>query len=331
MGKPVVAFVTGGYSSEAVISYKSAMTIERHLDHSKYDFYRIDITPEKWFHASSDGTEVLVNKGDFSLAMGGKIIRFDAVLIGIHGTPGEDGKLQAYFDLLNIPYTSCDATTSAITFNKRFTVAVAGASGFHVAKSVHLFKATYDSASNCTEGLKLPVFVKPNNGGSSIGMSKVSVAADFDKAVEKAFNEDDQVLIEEFISGREFTIGVFKSKGKIITLPFTEISTENEFFDFEAKYQGKSKEVTPAVCTDEMATNIRNAAAGIYAVFNCSGVVRMDFIYDAVSQQPFLLEINTVPGQSAASIVPQQVAAMGWALTDFYNMLIDEALESTQK
>lgn len=330
MGKPVIAFVTGGYSSEAVISYKSAITIEHNLDLSRYEVYRIDITPEKWFHATPDGAEIIVNKGDFSLHMSGKTIQFDAVLIGIHGTPGEDGKLQAYFDLLNIPYTSCDATTSAITFNKRFTVAVAGASGFHVAKSVHLFKKTQAKSSSQIAGLKLPVFVKPNNGGSSIGMSKVNHPGELDEAIAKAFREDSQVLIEEFISGREFTIGVFKSKGEIITLPFTEISTDNEFFDFEAKYQGKSIEVTPAVCSEAMAEQIRNAAAGIYAVFNCSGVVRMDFIYNEEAQQPFLLEINTVPGQSAASIIPQQVAAMGWILRDFYSVLIDEALESTK-
>jgi len=331
MGKPIIAFVTGGYSSEAVISYKSAITIEKHLDLSKYEVYRIDITPEKWFHTTKEGNELMVNKGDFSLDLDTQVIRFDAVFIGIHGTPGEDGKLQAYFDLLNIPYTSCDATTSAITFNKRFTVAVAGASGFHVAKSVHLFKSSFDQSSSAIAGLQLPVFVKPNNGGSSIGMSKVNKAEDMQEAIAKAFKEDDQVLIEEFISGREFTIGVFRSKGKIITLPFTEISTDNEFFDFEAKYQGKSVEVTPAVCSDEMAEKIRNAAAGIYAVFNCRGVVRMDFIYNADQDKPYLLEINTVPGQSAASIIPQQVAAMGLVLSDFYSMLIDDALETVKK
>ena len=162
-------------------------------------------------------------------------------------------------------------------------------------------------------------------------MSKVNKPEDLQEAIAKAFREDDQVLIEEFISGREFTIGVFRSKGKIITLPFTEISTDNEFFDFEAKYQGKSVEVTPAVCSDEMAQKIRNAAAGIYAVFNCRGVVRMDFIYNADQDKPYLLEINTVPGQSAASIIPQQVAAMGMVLSDFYSMLIDDALETVKK
>ncbi len=331
MNKPVIAFVTGGYSSEAVISYKSAITIEKHLDTTKFDVYRIDITPEAWFHPTANGEKIPVKRDDFTIELNGNTIRFDAVFIGIHGTPGEDGKLQGYFDLLNLPYTSCDATTSAITFNKRYTTAVAGASGFHVAKSIHLFKSSYKKEDIAKWDLKFPVFVKPNNGGSSIGMSRVIVREELEAGIEKAFLEDDQVLIEEFIAGREFTIGVFKSKGAVITLPFTEIITENEFFDFEAKYQGKSKEVTPAECSQDTAEKVRKAAAGIYSVFNCRGVVRMDFIFNDADRTPYLLEINTVPGQSAASIVPQQVAAMGVSLTDFYTMLIEEALQVIKK
>jgi len=326
MNKPVIAFVTGGYSSEAVISYKSAITIEKNIDTTKFDVYRIDITPEEWFHPTASGEKIPVRRDDFSLLINNKVIKFDAVFIGIHGTPGEDGKLQGYFDLLNLPYTSCDATSSAITFNKRYTTAVAGASGFHVAKSIHIFKSNFNPEDTLTWELKFPVFVKPNNGGSSIGMSRVNVKEDLNAAIEKAFKEDNQVLVEEYIAGREFTIGVFKSKGRIITLPFTEIITENEFFDFEAKYQGKSKEVTPAECSQDTADKVRKAAAGIYSVFNCRGVVRMDFIFNDENKMPYLLEINTVPGQSAASIVPQQVAAMGVSLTDFYTMLIEEAL-----
>lgn len=331
MNKPVIAFVTGGYSSEAVISYKSAITIEKNLDATKFDVYRIDITPDAWFHPTATGEKIPVKRDDFTIEINGNQIRFDAVFIGIHGTPGEDGKLQGYFDLLNLPYTSCDATSSAITFNKRYTTAVAGASGFHVAKSIHLFQSNYRKEDICSWDLKFPVFVKPNNGGSSIGMSRVNVREELEAGIEKAFKEDDQVLIEEFIAGREFTIGVFKSKGAVITLPFTEIITENEFFDFEAKYQGKSKEVTPAECSQDTADKVRKAAAGIYSVFNCRGVVRMDFIFNDVDKTPYLLEINTVPGQSAASIVPQQVAAMGVSLTDFYSMLIEEALEAIKK
>jgi D-alanine-D-alanine ligase len=331
MNKPVIAFVTGGYSSEAVISYKSAITIEKNLDATKFDVYRIDITPDAWFHPTATGEKIPVKRDDFTIEINGNKIRFDAVFIGIHGTPGEDGKLQGYFDLLNLPYTSCDATSSAITFNKRYTTAVAGASGFHVAKSIHLFQSNYRKEDICSWDLKFPVFVKPNNGGSSIGMSRVNVREELEAGIEKAFKEDDQVLIEEFIAGREFTIGVFKSKGAVITLPFTEIITENEFFDFEAKYQGKSKEVTPAECSQDTADKVRKAAAGIYSVFNCRGVVRMDFIFNDVDKTPYLLEINTVPGQSAASIVPQQVAAMGVSLTDFYSMLIEEAIEAIKK
>lgn len=256
--------------------------------------------------------------------MAGEKILFDAVLIGLHGTPGEDGKLQGYFDCLKLRYTSCDAATSALTFNKRFTVAVASFAGLHVAKSMHLFRGDGITAQQVAGQLALPVFVKPNNGGSSIGMSKVNQPGDLEAAIEKAFKEDDQVLVEEFIKGREFTIGVFKSKGKIIALPITEIISRNEFFDFEAKYEGASDEITPAQVSEDIAGKVRNSAIKAYSVFNCNGIVRIDFIYDEQVGQPFLLEINTVPGQSAASLVPQQVVAMGWTLKEFYSALIEE-------
>lgn len=318
--------MTGGYSSEAVISYKSAVTIDAHLDRDRYDVYRIDITPEGWFHTDADGQLSSVDRSDFSIHSGGAHVTFDAAFIGIHGTPGEDGRLQGYFDMIGLPYTSCDAATSAITFNKRYTVAVAAFSGIRVAKSLHLFRHSPRQPEDILSTLRLPVFVKPNNGGSSIGMSKVSTPDALPEALEKAFREDDQVLVEEFISGREFTIGVFRSEGEIKTLPFTEVISQNDFFDFEAKYQGRSTEITPAQCPEEMALNIRDTAARVYAIFNCRGIVRMDFIFDDLVGEPFLLEINTVPGQSEASIVPQQVRAMGWNLTDFYAKLVDEAL-----
>ena len=326
MSLPVIAFITGGYSGEAEISYKSAITIENNLDQQKFKVYKIDIRPDGWIHTTSAGAVIPVNRDDFSLTIDTKKISFDAVLIGIHGTPGEDGKLQGYFDMLNLPYTSCDAATSALTFNKRYTVAVAAFAGINVAKSLHLFKHSPVASAEILKQLQLPVFVKPNNGGSSIGMSKVNKADELSAALEKAFREDDQVLVEEFISGREFTIGVFKSNGEIITLPFTEIKTEKEFFDFEAKYQGKSEEITPAQVDERIAEKVRSAARKVYQVFNCRGVVRIDFIYNEAKQEPYMLEINTVPGQSEASIVPQQVKAMGWSLKDFYTALIEDAL-----
>lgn len=323
-----IALVTGGYSGESVISYKTAATIEQNIDTEKWKYYTIDINPEGWFYTAPGSQKISVDKNDFSITVAGEKILFDAVLIALHGTPGEDGKLQGYFDCLKIPYTSCDAATSAITFNKRFTIAVAGASGIQVANSVLLIRNQFESADESVRHLRFPVFVKPNNGGSSIGMSKVnSHTEELGAAVTKAFKEDDQVLIEEFIKGREFTIGVFKNKGKIITLPMTEVISKNDFFDYEAKYNGASEEVTPANAGEEIAEKIRTAAKKAYSTFNCRGVVRIDFIYDETSGHPYMLEINTVPGQSAASIVPQQVKAMGWTLKEFYSALIEECFQ----
>src|SRR4051794_3349536 len=214
MTKRTIAFVTGGYSGESVISYKSAVTIENNIDKEKYSVYKIDIHPTGWWYETDEGEEIPVDKNDFSLTINGSKITFDAVFIGIHGTPGEDGKLQGYFDMLKIPYTSCNAAVSALTFNKRYTTAVAGASGIAVAKSVLLIKNQFGSADEIAANLAFPVFVKPNNGGSSIGMSKVNSASEeLGVAIEKAFKEDDQVLVEEMITGREFTVGVFRSEG----------------------------------------------------------------------------------------------------------------------
>jgi len=324
--KPNIAFVTGGYSTEAVISYKSALTIEKNVDTDKFNVYKIDITPQAWLYESAKGEKIAVDRQDFSLTIDGKKITFDAVLIGIHGTPGEDGKLQGYFDLTGLPYTSCDSATSALTFNKRYTVAVAAFAGINVAKSVHIFKHSPVTPEQILNQLTLPVFVKPNNGGSSIGMSKVTAAADLAGALEKAFKEDDQILVEEFIAGREFTIGVFKSTKGIITLPITEVKSKKDFFDYEAKYQGLSEEITPAQVDEAIAEKVRSTAKKIYELFNCRGVVRIDFIYNEAKQAAYMLEINTVPGQSEASIVPQQVRAMGWTLREFYSALIEDAL-----
>jgi D-alanine-D-alanine ligase len=327
MSKPIIAFVTGGYSGEAEISYKSAITIEANIDTDLFEYYKIDIRTDGWFYQPKEGAEQLLDKSDFTIAPFGEKIYFDAVLIGIHGTPGEDGKLQGYFDMLNIPYTSCNAATSAITFNKRYTVAVAAFSGINVANSLVFFKGDVVDVVDISDKLNYPVFVKPNNGGSSIGMSKVNAETDLQAAITKAFAEDNQVLVEEMIVGREFTIGVCRINGEIITLPFTEVEALNEFFDFEAKYHGKSRETTPAVVDEAIAQRVRAVAKKIYQVFNCNGVIRIDFIYNEEKEAPYMLEINTVPGQSAASIVPQQVKAMGMSLTTFYSGLIQEALK----
>ncbi len=320
-----IAIITGGYSGESVISYKTAEAIEKNIDTLKWKHYTIDITLQGWFYTDISGNKHDIDKNDFSLHIDGNKIIFDAALIALHGTPGEDGKLQGYLDCLSIPYTSCDAATSALTFNKRFTVAVAAFAGIPVAKSMVLIKNTFTTAEEIKATLSFPVFVKPNNGGSSIGISKVNEPdGALDIAITKALKEDNQVLVEEFIKGREFTIGVFKTKGQIIALPITEILTNNNFFDYEAKYNGESEEITPANASETIAEKVRAMAKKVYTVFNCNGIVRIDFIYDEITAQPYMLEINTVPGQTGASLVPQQVKVMGWSLMEFYSALLEE-------
>lgn len=321
-----IALVTGGYSGEAVISYKSATTIYNNLDKEKYNVFKIDITKNGWFFGSENGSKSEVNKNDFTIIENGEKVNFDAVLIAMHGTPGEDGKLQGYFDMLNIPYTGCSAVTSALTMNKSYTTSVAGKAGVNVASSVLLFDHSPVSSDEILQKLKLPLFVKPNSGGSSIGMGKVEKAEDLQQAIDRAFQEDTQVLVEEMIVGREFTIGVYKTKGEIVALPITEIVAEETqgFFDYVAKYEGKSQEITPAVVDASVTEKIQNAARRVYSVFNCNGVVRIDFIYNEAVGAPFMLEVNTIPGQSAVSLVPQQVAASGSNLKDFYTLLVEE-------
>ena len=324
--KKKIALLTGGYSGEAVISYKSFVTFYNNLK-DRFDVYKIDITPQGWFYEDEKAKRWGIDKNDFSDLVNGTKIKFDVAFIGIHGTPGEDGKLQGYFDMLGLPYTSCNMATSSLTFNKRYTTAVAAAYGIPVANSVLLIKNNFQNPDELAARLKFPVFVKPNNGGSSIGMSRVNQFSDeLGFAIEKAFKEDDQVLVEEMIAGREFTIGVFKTKGRIMPLPITEVISKKEFFDFEAKYEGASIEVTPAEISSQWKEQIEHTAQKIYQVFNCNGVVRIDFIYNEIENKPYMLEINTVPGQSEASIVPQQVRAMGWTLEDFYKALVEEAL-----
>ena len=322
--KKNIALVAGGYSGEYVISIGSASVAETFIDPSKYNVYKIIVEREKWYHTTAEGVEIAVDRADFTLKIGHKKVKFDAALMIIHGTPGEDGKLQGYFDMLDIPYTSCDAATSALTFNKRFTVATAAFAGIHVAKSLHLFKTHPLSIDAISSSLKLPVFIKPNNGGSSIGMSRVEKVEDLAAAIDKAFNEDDQVLVEEFIAGREFTVGVMRTQGELLVLPICEVVTKKAFFDFEAKYKGQSEELIPAPISAEMTEILRGSAQRIYDVMNCKGIVRIDFIWSETQNVPFMLEVNTVPGQSAASIVPQMVKAYGWTMQEFYTRQIEE-------
>ena len=323
--KHKIALVAGGYSGEYVISIKSAAVAQKYIDTEKFNVFKIIIVKDKWFHTTTEGKEILVDKNDFSLIIGDKKIKFDVVLLIIHGTPGEDGKLQGYFDMLGIPYTGCDAVTSALTCNKRWTVATAAFSGIHVAKSVHLFKnSAYDK--HVITAIGLPIFVKPNNGGSSIGMSRVEKAADIDSALERAFKEDDQILVEQFIKGKEYTVGVMHTRGETVVLPICEIRSKKTFFDYEAKYEGASEEIIPAPIDTLQEEVLRATAQKIYAVFNCKGIVRIDFIWHETENVPYMLEINTVPGQSEQSLVPQMVKNYGWTMTEFYTRQLETIL-----
>jgi D-alanine-D-alanine ligase len=326
--KKTIALLTGGTTGEWVVSVKSAATIAHHLDTEKFEVYKIMLTKQGWFYEPGDSVKIEVDRNDFSLLIKGKKVKFDGVFIAIHGSPGEDGKLQGYFDMLNLPYTTCDAMTSSITMNKGYTKAIVqDLKNLHVAKSLQIFKTGNVQLEEIKSALKLPYFVKPNNGGSSIGMSKVTNPYDLKSAIDKAFLEDDQILIEEFIAGREFTVGVVKLDGKITVLPATEVETAKEFFDFEAKYTpGVATETTPAAIRAETRLRVEQIAIDVYQKLNCRGVVRIDFILTGDEGDFYFIEINTIPGQTATSFIPQQVAAMGMKLNDFYTKLVKETI-----
>ncbi|HWD88233.1 MAG TPA: D-alanine--D-alanine ligase [Mucilaginibacter sp.] len=322
-----IALLAGGFTGEYEVSVNSAKNIAANLDKTKYGVYTILINRDRWFYTDENG-EADIDKNDFSITIKGQKIKFDFAFITIHGTPGEDGKLQGYFDMLGIPYNTCDVTTSAITMNKAYTkVIVHGIHGLNTARSLQLFKGDIHEVSTAAANLRFPLFIKPNNGGSSVGMSKVHNAAGLPEALEKAFHEDDQVLVEEFISGREFSIGIARLKGKITVLPASEIISSKEFFDYEAKYTaGVSEEITPADLIPEQQELVHGIATEVYFRLNCKGMVRMDFIIEKESGNFYFIELNTTPGQSATSLIPQQVRAAGMDLGEFYSELIEGAM-----
>ncbi|RYD52086.1 MAG: D-alanine--D-alanine ligase [Sphingobacteriales bacterium] len=330
--KKNIALVAGGYSGESVISLRTAQTIRRNLDPERYNVYPIVITRQSWYYApNGEASGIEVDKNDFSLVLPEGNINFDAAFIAVHGTPGEDGRLQGYFDMIGLPYSTCTAIVSALTFNKKFCNSVVKDFGVvDIAKSVHLTSAYPYNIGAILEMVKLPVFVKPAEGGSSLGTSKVKEVSELLPAINLAFNEDNQVLIEEFIEGRELTIGVYRIGDTIHVLPPTEIKSSKEFFDYEAKYtQGVTEEITPAQVTPSVLAELDKKAAYLYQHLNCRGVVRIDFILQRDTEKLFFLEVNTMPGQSEASIIPQQVRASGMELTKFYGALVEQMLSGT--
>lgn len=324
--KKNIALVCGGYSSEDVISLKSADVVEKYISKEEYNTYKIIIEPNRWYYKTANGNIIDIDKNDFSIVVEGKKILFDLAFIIIHGTPGEDGILQGYFDLLNIKYTSCDACSSAITFNKYYCNSILANNGIRVSSSMRIIKVLAYSIDEIAAKIGFPCFVKPNAGGSSIGMSKVNRVEDLQEAIDIAFKEDTEILIEKYVKGEELSCGLMRLENEIRVFPLTKIVPENDFFDYEAKYLGKSQEITPAPVSDKITKEIADISTKVYNILNCFGVVRCDFIVSGDTQEVYFIEINTVPGQSEMSIVPQQVRYMGWSMEEFYSKIIELSL-----
>ena len=330
--KTKVALITGGYTGEAEISYKSSAFVYSQIDKEKYDVYPIDITLESWAYTDENGQKHEINRQDFSLTIHNETLHFDVAFIILHGTPGEDGRLQGYLDMIGLPYTSCGALTSSLTMNKGYTKAIIqDIPQLKVAKSVLLFDIDRANAFELVKSkLNLPLFVKPNAGGSSIGMNKVNTWEELPKALDEAYDAEGtgmQVLVEEFVKGREFSQGIFRdSKGNLQVLPATEVITTREFFDFEAKYTpGLTQEITPADLTAEQKSKADEIIKEVYVRLNCKGMVRVDFFIQNETDEFYFIEINTIPGQTAQSFIPQQVRADGRTETEFYGELIEAA------
>lgn len=318
--KKNIAIVWGGYSSESVVSEKSMQGIYSFMDKNRYDIYKVKIARDSWT-AEIDGQECLVDKNDFTIQTAGGRIKIDFAYITIHGTPGEDGHLQGYLDMLNVPYSTCGMMASAITFNKFVCNNFLKNFGFNVAKSVYLSRETKYDIGEIINYLNLPVFVKPNTGGSSFATTKVKSREDMQSAIDSAFGEASDVIIESFISGREVTCGCYKTKERVVLLPLTEVVTQNEFFDYNAKYMGQVDEITPARLPEEITARIQALTSKIYDLVDAKGIIRADFIIS--DGTPYLLEVNTTPGMTATSFIPQQVKAAGMNMADVLSEIIE--------
>ncbi|MGB2416236.1 MAG: D-alanine--D-alanine ligase [Flavobacteriaceae bacterium] len=322
--KKNIAIIMGGYSSEYLISLKSGSVVYDCLPKASYNAYCIHIFKDKWVYVADDLTEHPVNKADFSIVVAGSKINFDCVFNAIHGSPGEDGKIQAYFELLSIPHTSCGMYQAALTFNKRDCLSALKPYGVLTADSYFLNAGDAIDPSAIEKAVGFPCFVKANKAGSSFGVTKVYSKSDLPKAIETAFKEDDELIIESFLDGTEVSVGVIRYKGKVTVLPITEIVTDNDFFDYEAKYLGKSQEITPARLSPTQEAEVSKAAKHIYEVLKLDGFSRSEFIFK--DGKPHLLEINTVPGLTKESILPQQAAKAGISLAELFENAIHEAL-----
>lgn len=318
-----IALLAGGNSSEREIALQSAAQIHAALDTSKYDVTLIDLNGRSWSHTTPDGRRWEMDKNDFSITIDGTKTTFEYALILIHGTPGEDGRLQGYLDMMEIPYSSCSMTSSVITFDKATTKRTL-AGRVNLAREVFLRRGEAYNAEEVVAELGLPLFVKPNASGSSFGVTKVRQIEELDEAIKLALTESEEVLIEEAITGREMGCGVMIVGGKEYIFPVTEIIAKNEFFDYEAKYTaGMSDEITPADITPEVKAELNRMTLDAYKACRCSGVVRVDFIVTEEGK-PYFIELNSIPGMSGGSIVPKQAREMGMSLGKLYELIIED-------
>ncbi|MFD1293671.1 D-alanine--D-alanine ligase [Lutibacter holmesii] len=324
--KKNIAIIMGGYSSEVDISLKSGNVVYQNVSKEIYNTYKVHILKNKWVLVDDNQNEHPINKHDFSVEIHGEKLTFDCVFNAIHGAPGEDGTILAYFDLIGLKHTSAPFYQMALTFNKRDCLSVVKQYGIKTATSYFLNKGDAIAIEKIIEKVGLPCFVKPNNAGSSFGISKAKTKEEILPAIEKAFQEDSEILIESFLDGREITIGVFIYKGAIKVLPMTEILTENDFFDYEAKYLGKSEEITPAQISTELHKKLETVAIKTYKALNMSGFSRSEYII--VNSEPHFLEMNTVPGLTTESLIPQQAAEAGISLSELFHNAIETALNN---
>lgn len=326
--RKTVAILAGGDSGEYEVSMNSSRVIREHIDTERFRAFIILIQGVNWKAVLDDGEEVPVDKNDFSIRVSGEHITFDVVFMAIHGQPGEDGRMQGYLDMMGIPYTTCGHDTSALCFNKKFSSRYARQLGQKIATTVYLERGDEPDIDGILRTTGLPCFVKPIRSGSSLGITKVKEAGELRDAIDKAFDEDKEIAVEEFLDGMEVTCGILQRDGELLVLPLTEIVPVNEFFDYESKYtKGMADEITPARVDKETEMMVKEHAVFLYEKFSCAGLVRFDFIN--TDEGLHFIEANTVPGLSEASIVPQQANAMGISTGEMFTIMLEEALRAS--
>lgn len=321
-----IAIIAGGYSSEQIISLKSAKGIYSFIDKDKYNLYIVLISKDNWVVSFDEKLEIPIDKNDFSFIVNGESISFDFAYITIHGTPGENGLLQGYLDMLNIPYSCCGVLAASLSFNKYFCNKYLQSFGVKTAKSLCLRKGETIDSNTIVKELSLPVFVKPNDGGSSFATTKVSSENDLQEAISLAFAEGSEVIIESFLSGTEITCGCFKTADKMQVLPITEVVSKNDFFDFDAKYNPDSvEEITPARISESLTKQVQQLTAQIYDWIGAKGIIRVDYIINP-QNEIYMLEVNTTPGMTSTSFIPQQIRAAGLEIKDVMTAIIENEL-----